>query len=206
MKSTIAGLLAATAGSCPDGRAGPCAGRHQRLPHHQDRHQPVLREDARRRRGQGRRAQHHADEPTPAGSTATTRARSRPSRPASPTAPRASCSVPSDSSAIVDSVQQARDAGILVIALDTPLDPIDAADATLATDNFQAGRADRPVGRRPARRGGGERPASRSSTSPSASPPWTCCATRASWRASASTRRTPTSSATRTTRASPATT
>ena len=47
--------------------------------------------------------------------------------------------VPSDSSAIVSSVQQARDAGILVITLDTPLNPIDSADATLATDNFRAG-------------------------------------------------------------------
>ena len=46
---------------------------------------------------------------------------------------------PSDTSAIVPAVQQARDAGILVIALDTPLDPIDAADATFATDNFKAG-------------------------------------------------------------------
>ena len=45
----------------------------------------------------------------------------------------------SDTSAIVDSVRQARDAGILVIALDTPLNPIDAADATFATDNFLAG-------------------------------------------------------------------
>ena len=35
--------------------------------------------------------------------------------------------------------QTAREAGVLVIALDTPLDPIDAADATFATDNFQAG-------------------------------------------------------------------
>jgi fructose transport system substrate-binding protein len=47
--------------------------------------------------------------------------------------------VPSDSKAIVDSVQKARNAGILVIALDTPLEPIDAADATFATDNFKAG-------------------------------------------------------------------
>ena len=47
--------------------------------------------------------------------------------------------VPSDSSAMVSTVQQARDAGILVITLDTPLNPIDAADATLATDNFRAG-------------------------------------------------------------------
>lgn len=46
---------------------------------------------------------------------------------------------PSNTSAIVPSVQQARDAGILVIALDTPLDPIDAADMTFGTDNFKAG-------------------------------------------------------------------
>jgi fructose transport system substrate-binding protein len=45
----------------------------------------------------------------------------------------------SDTKAIVDSVTAAREAGVLVIALDTPLDPIDAADATFATDNFQAG-------------------------------------------------------------------
>ena len=45
----------------------------------------------------------------------------------------------SDTSSIVSSVRQARDAGLLVIALDTPLDPIDAADATFATDNFKAG-------------------------------------------------------------------
>jgi fructose transport system substrate-binding protein len=46
---------------------------------------------------------------------------------------------PSDTKAIVPTIQKARDAGILVIALDTPLDPIDAADATFATDNFKAG-------------------------------------------------------------------
>lgn len=45
----------------------------------------------------------------------------------------------SDTSSIVSAVKQARDAGLLVIALDTPLDPIDAADATFATDNFRAG-------------------------------------------------------------------
>ena len=48
--------------------------------------------------------------------------------------------VPSDSSAIVPTIQQARDAGLMVIVLDTPLDPIDAADATFATDNREAGR------------------------------------------------------------------
>jgi fructose transport system substrate-binding protein len=47
---------------------------------------------------------------------------------------------PSDTKAIVPTIKKARDAGILVIALDTPLDPIDAADQTMATDNFEAGR------------------------------------------------------------------
>lgn len=45
----------------------------------------------------------------------------------------------SDTASIVSTVAQARDAGLLVIALDTPLDPIDAADSTFATDNFVAG-------------------------------------------------------------------
>ena len=46
---------------------------------------------------------------------------------------------PSDTKAIVPTVQKARDAGILVIALDTSVDPPDAADATFATDNYKAG-------------------------------------------------------------------
>jgi len=46
----------------------------------------------------------------------------------------------SDTSSITPAVQQARDAGLLVIALDTPLSPADAADATFATDNYEAGR------------------------------------------------------------------
>jgi fructose transport system substrate-binding protein len=46
---------------------------------------------------------------------------------------------PSDTKAIVPAVQKARAAGILVIALDTPLEPITEADMTFATDNKQAG-------------------------------------------------------------------
>ncbi|WP_296747191.1 sugar ABC transporter substrate-binding protein [Mesorhizobium sp.] len=46
---------------------------------------------------------------------------------------------PSDTQAIVPAVQAARKAGVLVIALDTPLEPIDAADMTFGTDNFHAG-------------------------------------------------------------------
>ena len=46
---------------------------------------------------------------------------------------------PNDSSALVPIISKAREAGLLTIMLDTPLDPIDAADATFATDNFRAG-------------------------------------------------------------------
>ena len=47
--------------------------------------------------------------------------------------------VSSDTKAIVPSVQRARDQGVIVIALDTALDPQDATDALFATDNYQAG-------------------------------------------------------------------
>ncbi|HSI40267.1 MAG TPA: sugar ABC transporter substrate-binding protein [Xanthobacteraceae bacterium] len=47
---------------------------------------------------------------------------------------------PNDSRAIVPAIDRARAAGLLVIALDTPLDPASAADATFATDNFLAGQ------------------------------------------------------------------
>ena len=46
---------------------------------------------------------------------------------------------PSDTRAVVPAVEKARAAGLLVIALDTQLDPPAAADATFATDNFKAG-------------------------------------------------------------------
>ncbi|MGH1480561.1 MAG: sugar ABC transporter substrate-binding protein [Geminicoccales bacterium] len=46
---------------------------------------------------------------------------------------------PTDSKALVPVLAQARENGLLVIALDTPMEPADAADATLATDNFKAG-------------------------------------------------------------------
>jgi fructose transport system substrate-binding protein len=44
-----------------------------------------------------------------------------------------------DPQAIVPAVRRAREAGVLVIAIDTPLDPMDAADATFSTDNFATG-------------------------------------------------------------------
>jgi fructose transport system substrate-binding protein len=47
---------------------------------------------------------------------------------------------PSDSKAIVPSLDKAHQSEMLVIALDTPTDPANAADATFATDNYQAGK------------------------------------------------------------------
>src|SRR3954465_8365473 len=47
--------------------------------------------------------------------------------------------VPADSKAVVPAVKKARDAGVIVIALDTPTEPQDAVDALFATDNMKAG-------------------------------------------------------------------
>ena len=46
---------------------------------------------------------------------------------------------PNNSTGVLGVIKKARDKGILVIGLDTATDPPDAVDATLATDNFQAG-------------------------------------------------------------------
>jgi fructose transport system substrate-binding protein len=46
---------------------------------------------------------------------------------------------PNSSSGILTAISQARDAGVIVIALDTATDPEDAVDATFATDNTKAG-------------------------------------------------------------------
>jgi fructose transport system substrate-binding protein len=45
----------------------------------------------------------------------------------------------SDAKAIVPAIKNARDAGILVVALDSPTDPADATDGLFATDNYRAG-------------------------------------------------------------------
>src|SRR3954452_22162756 len=47
--------------------------------------------------------------------------------------------VPADSKAVVPAIKKARDAGVIVIALDTPTEPKEAVDALFATDNFKAG-------------------------------------------------------------------
>lgn len=63
---------------------------------------------------------------------------------------------PSDSKAIVPAIKKARDKGVMVIALDSPTDPVDATDALFATDNYKAGvligqYAKAAVGAKPAR-------------------------------------------------------
>ena len=52
---------------------------------------------------------------------------------------------PSDSRALIPSIEAARKAGALVIALDTPFEPADAADSTFATDNHRAGELIAPI-------------------------------------------------------------
>jgi fructose transport system substrate-binding protein len=47
--------------------------------------------------------------------------------------------VPANSKAIVPAIKKARDAGVIVIALDTPPEPQSAVDALFATDNLKAG-------------------------------------------------------------------
>jgi fructose transport system substrate-binding protein len=46
---------------------------------------------------------------------------------------------PSDSKAILPAIKKARDKGVMVIALDSPTDPVDGTDALFATDNYKAG-------------------------------------------------------------------
>jgi fructose transport system substrate-binding protein len=46
---------------------------------------------------------------------------------------------PNDSKAIIPAIKKARDAGVLVIALDSPTDPQTGTDALFATDNYKAG-------------------------------------------------------------------
>ena len=44
-----------------------------------------------------------------------------------------------DSKAIVPAIKKARAKGVLVVALDSPTDPVDVTDALYATDNYKAG-------------------------------------------------------------------
>ena len=46
---------------------------------------------------------------------------------------------PSDAKAIIPAIKKARDAGVMVIGLDSPTDPVDALDGLFATDNYKAG-------------------------------------------------------------------
>ncbi len=46
---------------------------------------------------------------------------------------------PSDAKAIIPAIKKAQAQGVMVIALDSPTDPVSAVDALFATDNFKAG-------------------------------------------------------------------
>ena len=77
-------------------------------------------------------------------------------------------------------VKKARKAGIVVITLDTPLDPTDAADANIATDNYKAGQLIGQWAEGDARRQGQRPPRSPRSTWTSTSRRSTTSATTAS--------------------------
>lgn len=47
---------------------------------------------------------------------------------------------PTSSTELLPAIESAREQGVLVIAVDTPVDPVDAVDAYFATDNETAGR------------------------------------------------------------------
>jgi fructose transport system substrate-binding protein len=47
---------------------------------------------------------------------------------------------PTSSTELLPAIEAARRVGVLVIAVDTPVDPLDAVDAYFATDNTEAGR------------------------------------------------------------------
>jgi hypothetical protein len=111
----------------------------RRLPDHQDRHQPLLRQDEGRRR---------PPRPPNWASSLKSYAGKIDGDHESQVAAIETCIADGAKGILITavghqgdrpSVKKARDAGLLVIALDTPLDPIDAADATFATDNFLAG-------------------------------------------------------------------
>ena len=62
----------------------------------------------------------------------------------------------SDAKAIIPAIRKARAKGVLVVALDSPTDPLSATDAFFGTDNYKAGMligsyARAALGRRPAR-------------------------------------------------------
>jgi len=46
---------------------------------------------------------------------------------------------PSDAKAIIPAIRRAQQQGVMVIALDSPTDPVSAVDALFATDNYKAG-------------------------------------------------------------------
>ena len=137
--AALTGLLAAAAcgGSNNDNQSSvDQAGR--RLAHHQGLDQPVLRRHAEGRQGgrgeeqrrphrgvrKGRRRRARADPGD--------RERHRQGPEGHPDH--------AERTGVNSAIKKARDAGLFVIALDTPPDPADTVDITFATDNFKAGK------------------------------------------------------------------
>ena len=124
---------------------------HRRLADRQDHHQPVLRRHAGRRQGGRRRhgvdlklaaGKEDGDEDTQIQAIENAISKGDKGILITPNGP-----------AVVDALKKAKDAGLFVIALDTPPDP-ETADITFATDNFPAGEL---IGKWTAAQLGGEK-------------------------------------------------
>jgi hypothetical protein len=185
VKTTLKALVASTAAvtTLAASRARPVA---QRLPDHQDRHQPLLREDARRRRSQGRRTRHRAqvlrrqvdgDHETQVQAIETCIADGA----------KGILITASDTSSIVPAVQQARDAGAPRHRARHAARADRCRRRDLRHRQLPRRSPDRPVGAAKMGDEAAERADRHARPQPSASRRWTSCATRASCRASAST-------------------
>ena len=112
-----------------------------------DSHQPVLRRHAGGRQEGRATSRGSTSRSPPARRKATTRARSTPSR-APITSKQQGILITPMSTGVNDAIQKARDAGLFVIALDTPTDPPDVGRHHLRDRQPRGRQADRPVRRR----------------------------------------------------------
>ena len=116
-------------------------------PHHQGLDQPVLRRDAEGRQGRPPRSTTSTSPSPPASRRATTRARSTRSRTPSPGRQGDPDHPDGDRASTRRSRRPATPACTSSRSTPRPTRP-NTVDITFATDNFKAGKLDRPVGRR----------------------------------------------------------
>ena len=108
----------------------------------------AMQDGAKEAADEARRRHHHR---LRQGGRRRARARSTRSRTRSPRGQKGILITP-NGPGVNDAIKKARDAGLFVIALDTPPDPADTVDITFATDNLKAGKLIGQWAAEPARR------------------------------------------------------